>query len=178
MFIYSSSHSCGIIAFKTSYGHSVHGVPWIFIEFCYVIIYSFKIHVFLCREFRKTRNSFDVLYVCNFLRYRSIWYVYESLLIWRVCVAFGVCVSTCSIWGLRLCGLAVNEPHSCQLCHIACPLWSLQQPFQFPLAPTEQCVVWCSMHDLWGSSKGNNNKDSCPENMVARTTHTQRTLEI
>jgi len=46
------------------------------------------------------------------------------------------------------------------------------------LASPEQCVDWCSTHDLLGSLKGNNHKDSCLANMVARTTHSQIVLEI
>jgi len=37
---------------------------------------------------------------------------------------------------------------------------------------------WCDTHDLWGSPTGNNHRNSCPVNMVARTTHTRSALQI
>jgi len=63
-------------------------------------------------------------------------------------------------------------------CNMSCDLWSIHQQLQLPLAAPEKCVGRCSTHDLWGSLKGNNHRDSCLVNMVARIIHTWSVLKI
>jgi hypothetical protein len=50
------------------------------------------------RIFRQTCNIFDVQYICNFLRYRSIWCINEGLLSWRICVNVYFHVNPYSLW--------------------------------------------------------------------------------
>jgi len=57
-------------------------------------------------------------------------------------------------------------------------LLPLQHQLQFLLATHEQHAHWCSRHDLRRSLRGNTVRDSCPVNMVARTTHKRSALEI
>jgi hypothetical protein len=130
------------------------------------------------RIFRKTCSIFSVWYIRNVLVCRSIWYMNESSLSLRISVHVVFIWTHILYEVLWPHGLAVNKPHSCQLCYASFHLWSFQQQLKFPLATPEQCAGWCGTCDLWSSPKRNNCKDSCMLNIVARTTHTQSTLEI
>jgi hypothetical protein len=46
------------------------------------------------------------------------------------------------------------------------------------IATPEHWAKWRSTHNLWGNPKGNNGRDSCPVNVVARTIHTRNAVEI
>jgi len=91
----------------------------------------------------------------------------ESWLSWRVCVHVVFIWTHVQYEILWPCGLTIIEPQSCQQCHAS-----------ILVASPEQCAGWCNKRDLWGSPKGNNHRDSCLMNMVARATHTQNSLEI
>jgi len=121
----------------------------------------------MCRVFRNTCTSFSVQYVCNFLGYRSIWYMNESSHSRKICVRVFI------MWTHLQCEILwphglLNELQNSQLCHATCYLWPLQQQLQFLFATPEQSVCWCDTHNLWGSPKGNTHGYSCPVNMVAR----------
>jgi hypothetical protein len=118
------------------------------------------------RVFRETHYSFDVWHIRNFLGYRSIWYMNESSLLWRVCVHVVLMWTswTCCKQTMKL---------STVMQGVTCDLFS--NSFNFHLATPEQYADWCSTHNFWCSLK---EIIACLVNMVARTIHIWNTLEI
>jgi hypothetical protein len=60
---------------------------------------------------------------------------------------------------------------------IVSPVTSSATDFNFRLQLLTVWLFFCA-NDIWGRAKGNYHRDSSPVNMVARTTHTGRALEI
>jgi hypothetical protein len=69
---------------------------------------------------------------------------------------------------------SVNETH-CVIHRVTCDLFSSSFNFRLKFLIS---AGWCCTHDVWGRSKGSNHKDSCPVNMVARTTYNSSALKI
>jgi hypothetical protein len=117
------------------------------------------------RRFRKTLKSFYVWYIRNFLNTKAgeAWmkahFHGEFVCMWPSCEHMA----------------NMSSFDSCQLCHTTCHLWSIQQQLQFPLTTPEQCA---DTNDLWSSPKGNYRRDSSPVNMVARTPHPKRSVNL
>jgi hypothetical protein len=101
----------------------------------------------------------------------------ESSRSWRVCVHVVFMWTHVQYETLRPRRLAVTNHRfvSCITQHVTCDLFSISFSFRLQLLNIVHVGV---VHDLWSNPIGNNSSDSCPVNMVARTTHTRSALQI
>jgi len=102
---------------------------------------------------------------------------YSSSLSCCVCArarAWDLNVNTCSVWDYFT---SWTDCKHLQSCHQSI-LWCPQQQSQFALAISEQFVGWCVTHYLRSSPIGNICRESCPVNVVVRTTHNWNPLKI